>query len=128
MSTFGLPTEREMNILKRAQQKAAKMVKGARGSPILRKAERAGAAWRREGLGDLVSVCKYLKGRCKEGWSQAVFSVCLLPMHMQYRRFSLNVRNIRVTEHWQRLVRKLVEPQSLEKFRSHWDMVLGNHL
>ena len=49
---------------------------------------------------------------------------------LQHRRFPLNIRKhfftVRVTEHWHRLPREVVESPSLEIFKSHLDMVLGN--
>ena len=35
---------------------------------------------------------------------------------------------MRVTKHWHRLPREVVESPSLEIFKSHLDMVLGNQL
>ncbi len=35
---------------------------------------------------------------------------------------------MRVTEYWHRLPREVVESPSLEIFKSHLDMVLGNQL
>ncbi|KFV49759.1 hypothetical protein N341_12784, partial [Tyto alba] len=49
---------------------------------------------------------------------------------MKHRRFPLSIRNhfltVRVTEHWHRLTREVVESPSLEIFKSHLDMILGN--
>ncbi|KAK4807180.1 hypothetical protein QYF61_024300 [Mycteria americana] len=50
----------------------------------------------------------------------------------KHRRFRLNIKKnvftVRVTEHWNRLSREVVESPSLEIFKSHLDMVLGNWL
>jgi len=35
---------------------------------------------------------------------------------------------VRVTEHWYRLAREIIESPSFEIFRSHLDIVLGNQL
>ena len=35
---------------------------------------------------------------------------------------------VRVTDHWHRLPREVVESLSLETFKSHLDTVLGNQL
>ena len=44
----------------------------------------------------------------------------------------LNIRKyyctVRVTEHWHRLPREVVESPFFEIFKSHLDMVLGNRL
>ncbi|KFQ67018.1 hypothetical protein N335_00909, partial [Phaethon lepturus] len=48
----------------------------------------------------------------------------------KHRRFLLNIRKhfftLRVTKHLQRLPREMVESPSLEIFKSHLDMFLGN--
>ncbi|KAK4807081.1 hypothetical protein QYF61_018422 [Mycteria americana] len=50
----------------------------------------------------------------------------------KHRRFRLNIRKpffpVRVSEHWNRLPRDIVESPSLEIFKSHLDMDLGNWL
>ncbi|KFV80513.1 hypothetical protein N308_01192, partial [Struthio camelus australis] len=51
---------------------------------------------------------------------------------LKYRKFHLNMRRnfftVRMKEHWNRLPRQAVESPSLEIFKSHLDMVLGNML
>ncbi len=51
---------------------------------------------------------------------------------LKHRRFPLNIRKhfftVRVTEHWHRLPREVVESPSLEIFKSCLDKVLGNWL
>jgi len=51
---------------------------------------------------------------------------------LKHRKFHLKVRKnffpLRVTEHWNRLLRGVVESPSLEIFRTHLDEVLCNLL
>ena len=51
---------------------------------------------------------------------------------MEHRKFRANMRKnfftVRVTEHWDRLPREVVESPSLEIFKAHLDAYLGNLL
>ncbi|KFV72680.1 hypothetical protein N308_10570, partial [Struthio camelus australis] len=51
---------------------------------------------------------------------------------LKRRRFHLNLRKnffpVRVTEHWKRLPREVVESASLEIFKTRLDVILGNML
>ncbi|KFV75257.1 hypothetical protein N308_06673, partial [Struthio camelus australis] len=51
---------------------------------------------------------------------------------LNHRKFHLNLRKnfftVRVTEHWNRLPREVVESPSLEISKSHLDTILGNVL
>ena len=51
---------------------------------------------------------------------------------LRHRKFRLNMRKnffpLRVTEHWNRLPREVVESPSLEIFKTHLDKVLYNLL
>ena len=50
---------------------------------------------------------------------------------MEHRKFHTNMRKkftVRVTEHWNRLPREVVESPSLEIFKAHMDAYMGNLL
>ncbi|KFV84810.1 hypothetical protein N308_11140, partial [Struthio camelus australis] len=51
---------------------------------------------------------------------------------LKHRKFHLNMRKnfftVRVTEHWNRLPREVVESPLLEIFKTRPDVILGNML
>ena len=87
--------------------------------------------------GDLINVYKYLKcGRQRD--LATLFSVVCGDrtrgngQKLEHRKFRTNTRKnfftVRVTEHWNRLPREVVESPSLEIFKARLDAYLGNLL
>ncbi|KAK4827617.1 hypothetical protein QYF61_019542 [Mycteria americana] len=108
---------RDMDMLGRVQQWATKMIKGLEHLSYKERLRELGLfSLEKRRLGrDLIVVYKYLKGETRVNRHK-----------VKHKRFPLNIRKhfftVRVTKHWHRLPREVVESPSSEIFKSHLDM------
>jgi len=124
-------------LLETMEERATKMTKGLEHLSYeerLRELELLSLEKRRL-QGDLINVHKYLKEGYKEDRARLFSDVpsdrtTVNGHNLKDRRCHLNIRKrfftVRVTEHWHRLSREVVESSSLGMFKSCPDIILSN--
>ncbi|GAB0203062.1 hypothetical protein GRJ2_002771800 [Grus japonensis] len=125
--------KRDKELLGRVQRRATRMMRGLEHLSYEERLRELGlfSLEKRRLRRDLINAYKYLKGGCLEDGAR-LFSVVPSDRTRDNRKFHLNIRKnfftVKVTEHWDRLPREVVESPSLEIFKTRLDVILCNLL
>jgi len=131
--------KKDEELLERVQRRATRTVRGLEHLHYEERLRELGlfSLKKRRLRGNLINVHKYLQRGCQENATR-LFLVVLSNRtrgnghKLKHRNFHLNMRKnffpLRVTEHWNRVPREVVESPSLEIFSACLDKFLCNLL